>query len=66
MNTIDVPSPCVQICKLDAGNICTGCGRSLAEIAEWSSASNQRKQKISDAARQRRGEMKAHGNHPAE
>lgn len=31
------PSPCVGICRLDAGGrVCTGCGRSLEEIAAWS------------------------------
>jgi predicted Fe-S protein YdhL (DUF1289 family) len=66
VNIPDVSSPCVQICKLDAGSICTGCGRSLDEIAEWSSANNQRKQTICDAARQRCEEMKADGKYPAQ
>lgn len=43
----DVPSPCVEICKLDdAGEHCTGCGRMLDEIAEWRTASNDRKRQI--------------------
>ena len=30
-------SPCVKICRVDpAAQICTGCGRTLAEIAAWS------------------------------
>jgi predicted Fe-S protein YdhL (DUF1289 family) len=33
---MSVPSPCVKICRLDAsGRVCTGCYRSLAEIAGW-------------------------------
>ena len=37
-------SPCIEICALDArAGHCTGCGRSLAEIAEWGSASADRK-----------------------
>lgn len=29
-------SPCVNICKLDkADRICTGCGRTVQEIARW-------------------------------
>ena len=33
-------SPCVDICSVDAtGEYCTGCGRSLDEIAGWSQAS---------------------------
>lgn len=30
-------SPCVQLCAIDAGTgLCRGCGRSLVEIAAWS------------------------------
>ena len=37
-------SPCIEICALDArAGHCAGCGRSLAEIAEWGSASADRK-----------------------
>ncbi len=29
-------SPCIKVCALDkAGKICTGCGRTLDEIARW-------------------------------
>jgi len=37
-----VPSPCVGICVLDPGGsgVCTGCGRSLDEIAAWSQLTN--------------------------
>jgi predicted Fe-S protein YdhL (DUF1289 family) len=34
-------SPCISICKLDpATQICIGCGRTIAEIAAWSSLSD--------------------------
>jgi predicted Fe-S protein YdhL (DUF1289 family) len=30
-------SPCIQICVIDpASGLCEGCGRTLAEIADWS------------------------------
>jgi uncharacterized protein len=37
---IDRPqSPCVDVCALDArAGLCKGCGRTLAEIGEWSGA----------------------------
>lgn len=35
-----VPSPCIKICKLNQDQICTGCGRSRAEIGNWSNWSN--------------------------
>ncbi len=29
-------SPCVKICVIDpVGRLCEGCGRTLAEIAQW-------------------------------
>jgi len=32
-----VPSPCKSICVMhDASSLCTGCGRTLDEIALWS------------------------------
>ena len=41
------PSPCVQVCQLDAQQrYCVGCLRSLAELGEWSRASDARKQDI--------------------
>ena len=39
-------SPCVRNCCLDDNDICLGCGRSLAEITQWSAASIEDKQKI--------------------
>ncbi|KQP14422.1 hypothetical protein ASF43_15550 [Pseudorhodoferax sp. Leaf267] len=39
----DVGSPCVSICRMDAGGLCEGCLRSLPEIAGWS--------RMDDAAR---------------
>lgn len=35
--TASPASPCIRICTLDAANaFCTGCGRTLSEIAAWS------------------------------
>ncbi len=31
-----VQSPCIKVCVLDASRVCTGCGRTLDEIAAWS------------------------------
>jgi uncharacterized protein len=34
---VPVPSPCTSVCVMDtAGEYCTGCYRTLAEIAKWS------------------------------
>ena len=40
-----VLSPCVGVCELRADGSCAGCGRSVAEIAAWST--------MDDAARLR-------------
>ncbi len=50
----DVPSPCIAVCELNGENICRGCGRSLAEISEWSLATPARQKAILDCAAQRR------------
>jgi predicted Fe-S protein YdhL (DUF1289 family) len=32
-----VPSPCIDVCRIDADNgLCQGCWRTLDEIAAWS------------------------------
>jgi uncharacterized protein len=41
-----VPSPCINICQLDAQGLCVGCRRTLDEIAEWPSASEARRREI--------------------
>jgi uncharacterized protein len=41
-----VPSPCVDICRLDAQGLCIGCRRTLGEIAEWSLAGDARRREI--------------------
>ena len=48
----DVRSPCVNICILDAsGAICTGCGRTLAEIAAWGAMSALQRRAVLDRLR---------------
>ena len=48
-------SPCIDICTLDAkGEICTGCLRSLDEIALWSQMSEEERRAIMRALPDRR------------
>jgi len=42
----EVPSPCNKICKLNAGQVCIGCGRSIDEIAIWAGASREQRLQI--------------------
>jgi predicted Fe-S protein YdhL (DUF1289 family) len=40
-------TPCVNICVLDeATGTCMGCGRTLAEIAEWAAISDAERRAI--------------------
>jgi predicted Fe-S protein YdhL (DUF1289 family) len=41
-----VPSPCIDICRLDSQGFCIGCRRTIDEIAEWSRASEARRREI--------------------
>ena len=34
-------SPCIKVCVLDSGNRCTGCLRTVGEIAGWSAMTAQ-------------------------
>jgi uncharacterized protein len=41
-----VPSPCIDICRLDAQGLCVGCRRTIDEIVEWPRASEARRREI--------------------
>jgi predicted Fe-S protein YdhL (DUF1289 family) len=46
----EVQSPCVKICVVHpVERICTGCLRSIDEIAAWSRMSNEERRDIMDA-----------------
>lgn len=49
-----IDSPCVNICKLDGSGVCTGCFRTLDEIARWSRMMELEKTAIIDALDARR------------
>lgn len=43
----DVPSPCVSVCRMDAASgLCTGCLRTLDEIAGWSRLEDACKRRV--------------------
>lgn len=50
------PSPCINICKMDASNgLCQGCFRTIDEITVWSRLDEAGRQHIlTDVARRRR------------
>ena len=43
-------SPCIKVCRLDAADMCIGCGRLLAEIAAWSQMSAEQRRAVCEAA----------------
>lgn len=55
---MDVASPCIKLCKIDAGNgLCSGCYRTLDEISLWSRASSLQKLQILQALEKRRDQI---------
>jgi predicted Fe-S protein YdhL (DUF1289 family) len=49
MDREEIPSPCTRICELDPqGGFCSGCGRTVRELSEWSRAPDGRKREILD------------------
>ena len=49
-----VPSPCNQVCRVDAASgLCDGCRRTLDEIAGWSTMSEPQKRAVWQAIGQR-------------
>lgn len=57
-----VLSPCIGVCVLDpASGYCSGCARTLGEIAAWSSASDAQRSAIKAALPARRAGL----NHAA-
>ena len=51
----DIPSPCIGVCRLDLGTgLCTGCMRTLDEIAAWPAAADAERLAIVQRLRARR------------
>ena len=52
-----IPSPCVNICKMDAkSGLCQGCLRTIDEITVWSRLDDAGRQHILANVARRRGE----------
>lgn len=43
---MNLPSPCIQICRLNDNNVCVGCGRTRDEIARWLTMTNDERSRI--------------------
>lgn len=54
--TMPVPSPCINICRMDArSGLCLGCWRTLDEIAAWSRLDDAAKRQVWAQLAERRG-----------
>jgi uncharacterized protein len=50
-----IPSPCINICKMDADNgLCIGCYRTIDEITRWSRIDDEQRVHILGAVAKRR------------
>jgi len=55
-----VPSPCISICRMDAGSgWCEGCLRTIDEITAWSTLDDRRKRAVWKLLPQRREALAA-------
>ena len=55
---VGLRSPCVAVCRIDvATGYCEGCYRTIEEIANWSSLSDDGKREVWRELRLRRGRL---------
>jgi uncharacterized protein len=44
---MSIESPCIKVCTYEAGSgLCSGCGRTLDEIARWSQMRDEERRRI--------------------
>lgn len=56
----DLTSPCVEVCQLDyTKKICTGCLRTLDEIAAWTNCNEDEKRRILKNVEERKQNVKS-------
>jgi uncharacterized protein len=57
-----IETPCINVCVVDPSGHCVGCGRSLREIATWSTLSDEARRRIMTALPER---LQTLGHRPA-
>ena len=63
----DIETPCNKVCAIDSAfGLCTGCGRSAAEIAGWIGFTAQERRAIMAGLPQRLASMQRGGFAPAD
>ncbi len=56
--TVSPESPCTRVCTLGTDEVCTGCYRSITEIAAWLSLTAEQKRVVLESAARRRAAAK--------
>jgi predicted Fe-S protein YdhL (DUF1289 family) len=58
--TTSVPSPCINVCEMDArSGLCRGCARTIDEIIAWSKLDDDAKRKVWELLPARRTQVDA-------
>ena len=57
MSELRPVSPCIKVCVLNAAARCTGCGRTIDEIARWGQMSAADQWAVVERLRRARGEQ---------
>jgi len=54
-DTGNAPSPCISICRMDTqSGLCEGCQRTIEEIVQWGTATEEYKRRVWTEIRRRR------------
>ena len=56
-NNKEPKSPCINVCRYNSNNLCSGCFRTVEEISLWGSLNNKEKQKVLDNVSKRKAEV---------
>ena len=57
-----VPNPCVNLCSLNASNVCIGCYRTIDEVGAWGRYSDEQRREVLENCERRFQEMLASDN----
>ena len=55
MGKLKTKNPCTDVCKYDQEKVCKGCGRTRAEVKDWKSFSDEKKDAINRRVRETHG-----------
>ncbi len=53
-----IQSPCIRQCTLNEADVCMGCFRTINDILNWQTSTNEQKENMLSAAQQRQQNFK--------